>query len=439
MMQRSASSRPTDLLAIALTAIVALAAIPLGGNRPFVWGATGLCFAAVVLAYALVAWWRASPMPEWRWEGWAFAGFLALAVVQLLPIASTLSVGGTTIEAQSLSLSPTDSVLSLLTWGQFGMLFAFATVAGGSQRRGVWVLEALFWIGCTQAAIGLISLFALGDTVLGATKAQYQGYATGTFVNRNSFATYVAAAIPVGIVILATRGTEGDPIRRRWVTGARAAGLLLLVAALLASGSRMGLVAGAVGAGLAVVMVLATGGGRGRVLAIISIAICALLVVAGFGAPLLQRIVDPSDDLANRLTLYAQVWDAILARPLTGYGGGSFATVFPVFQHAPLPGELVWQRAHSTYLALWFEYGLIVGSIPILVVAVLWLQSVRWLFRHGANRVVLAAATAVPVFALHSAVDFSLEIHAVALFMTLLLGLGIGVVRSSRDKRAARS
>ena len=194
----------------------------------------------------------------------------------------------------------------------------------------------------------------------------------------------------------------------------------------------MGLVAGAVGAGLAVVLVLATRGGRGRVPVIVASAICAMLIVAGFGAPLLQRFFDPSDDIANRLTLYAQVWEAILSRPWLGYGGGSFASVFPGFQHAPLPGELVWQRAHSTYLALWFEYGLVAGSIPILIVAGLWLQCVRWLFRHGANRTVLAVATSLPVFALHTAVDFSLEIHAVALFMTFLLGLGTGVARAER-------
>jgi O-antigen ligase len=292
------------------------------------------------------------------------------------------------------------------------------------------MLETLFWIAAAQAAIGLVSLFALGDTLLGAAKPQYEGFATGTFVNRNSFATYVAAAIPMGIALLAGAGDAGDPVRRRWLAAARIAGLLLLVAALIASGSRMGLAAGIAGAGLAVALVLV--GGRGRSAIVLAVAICALLVAAGFGAPLLQRIVEPSDDLANRLTLYSQVWDAILARPLFGYGGGSFATVFPMFQHAPLPGDLVWQRAHSTYLALWFEYGLVAGSMPMIVVAGLWLQCLRWLLRRPGNTTMLAVVTAVLVFALHSAVDFSLEIHAVALFFALLLGIGAGVARLGR-------
>ena len=185
--------------------------IPLGGNRPFVWGATGLCLAITVVAYALAGWLRSAPMPAWRWEAWAFAGFLALAVIQLLPITSTLSIGGQVIEADRLSLAPTDSILSLLTWGQYGLLLAFAAVAGGGRRRSGWMLETLFWLACAEAAIGLISLFAMGDTVLGAAKTQYQGFATGTFINRNSFATYVAAAIPIGIAILATSSPGAIP------------------------------------------------------------------------------------------------------------------------------------------------------------------------------------------------------------------------------------
>lgn len=435
MIPRSGPSRLIDALAIALLVIVALAVIPLGGNRPFVWGATGLGLGIVVLVYAVVAWRRGGPLPAWSWEAWAFAIFLALAVAQVLPIASSLTLGGGTVAAPSVSLSPTDSILSLLTWVQFGLLFAFATVAGSSRRRSARILEALFWLACAEAAFGLVSLFALGDTVLGAAKTQYQGYATGTFVNRNSFATYFAAAIPIGIAILATPDRDTDSVRRRWITAARAAGLLVLGAALVASGSRMGLVAAAAGAGLAVLLILATGAGRGRALIVVATATCAVLVVAGFGAPLLQRIADPGDDLANRLTLYAQVWQAILERPFLGYGGGSFATVFPAFQHAPLPGDLVWQRAHSTYLALWFEYGLVAGSLPIAIVAGLWVGCLRWLLRHGASRTVLAVTSSVPVFALHTAVDFSLEIHAVALFMTLLLGLGVGITRTSRDAR----
>jgi len=433
MIQRSGPSRLTDALAIALLVTVALAAIPLGGNRPFVWGATGLGLGIVVLVYAAVGWRRGAPLPVWGWEAWAFVVFLTLALAQVLPIASSLTLGGGMVTATSLSLSPTDSILSLLTWVQYGLLFAFATVAGNSWRRSAWGIEALFWLACAEAAFGLVSLFALGDTVLGAAKTQYQGYATGTFVNRNSFATYIAAAMPIGIAILATPDRDTDTIRRRWITAARAAGLLVLGAALVASGSRMGLVAAAAGAGIAVLLILATGAGRGLVLVTVAAATFALLVVAGFGAPLLQRIADPGDDLDNRLTLYAQVWQAILERALLGYGGGSFATVFPVFQHAPLPGDLVWQRAHSTYLALWFEYGLLAGSIPIIIVVGLWLQCLRGPFRHPADRTLLAVVSSVPVFALHAAVDFSLEIHAISLFMTLLVGLGTGVARSRRS------
>ena len=439
MIQSHDSSRLVDALAVGLLAIIATTVVPLGGNRPFVWGATGLLLGFMVLVYTVAGRQKAVPMPDWRWEAWAFVGFLALALVQVLPIPSSVSLDHVTLVTGTLSLAQTDSLLSLLTWVQFGVVFAFAAVAARNKRRSSWMLETLFWLACAQAAFGLVSLFAVGDTLLGASKVQYQGFAIGTFVNRNSFATYVAAAIPIGIAILATTDAADDPVKRRWLGAARAAGLLLLVAALVASGSRMGLVAGAAGAILAILLVPAAGGLLGRAAGLIAVVVCAMLVVSAFGAPLLQRIVDPGDDLANRITLYSQVWEATLSRPLPGYGGGAFAAVFPVFQHAPLPGELVWQRAHSTYLTLWLEYGLVAGSIPIVIVVGLWLNCFRSLFRHGANRAVLATVTSVPVFALHAAVDFSLEIHAVALFMTLLLALGTGAARGVREQLLSSS
>ena len=426
----SPDSRSLDILGVALLVIVATAAVPLGANRPFVWGATGLGLALIVLAYVAVGRVRRIALPAWRWPAWVFAAFLLFAAVQLMPIGATLTAGGLAIESPTFSFAASDSLLSLLTWGQYGLLFAFAALLGRSERRGHWMVEAMFWIACMQAATGLISLFVLGDTLLGVAKAHYQGFATGTFVNRNTFATYVAAALPLGISLIATADPSGDPVRRRLLIGARAAGLAVLAAALVASGSRMGLVAGAVGTGLALLLALAKHGSGWR-LAVAATAVCAMVLVVAFGAPLVQRIVDPGDDITNRLVLYAQVWAAILERPLLGYGGGSFAAVFPVFQHPPQPGELLWQRAHSTYLALWFEYGLVAGSIPILLVMTLWIRCLRRSVVFGRSASILAAATSVPVFAIHSALDFSLEVHAVALLMTCILALGAG--RTWRD------
>jgi O-antigen ligase len=424
-------SRRLDILAIALITIVAICVVPLGGNRPFVWAATGLAIGMAIAGYAGFGSGDRA-LPRWRGEYWAFAAFLSFAMFQLVPWGGSTRLAGVDVDSASISLAPTDSLLSLLTWVEFGLVFAFGTLLAESRRRRGWVLAALFWVICAEASFGLLSLFVFGDTVLGTPKTQYAGFATGTFVNRNAFATYIAAGLPIGIATLALPDRDHDPLRQTGRAAAHCAAMVLMLAAIVASGSRMGLVAAMAGMAVTIVVLGVKGGlGRRFWLALGGLGIAAA-ILWGLGGPLIGRVADPGDDIANRLTLYREVWDAILSRPLLGYGGGAFAAVFPVFQHPPLPGDLVWQRAHSTYLSLWFEYGLVAGSIPIAIIAGLWLCFIRALLRLGNDRIILATIGIVPALGLHAVVDFGLEMHAVALLLSLVLGLARGAGLSAR-------
>jgi O-antigen ligase len=414
--------RRLDLIAVLLLGIVTLAVLPLGGNRPIVWGATGLALGLVVTAQAAIGG-NGVQLPRWRWESWIFLAFLIFCLGQLLPVQTALKVGSTEVSGTQISLTPSESLLSLLTWVQYAVVFAFGTVLAQSQRRRNWMLEALFWVICAQAGFGLLSVFVLGDTLLGLPKAQYSGFATGTFVNRNAFASYIAAGLPIGLAILAVKGREGDPLRRAWEKAAVVVAMVVIVAALLVSGSRMGALAATLGASVTLGLVVLTGGVRRHAWLLGVCLIAAIAALLLFGEPLIGRVMEPGDDVATRVALYTQVWEAIGQSPLLGHGGGSFAAVFPVFQQPPLPGELVWQRAHSTYLSLWFEYGLLVGSLPIAIVLALWVTCLGKLVRCGTDLACLAVAGGVAALGCHALVDFGLEMHAVALLLSLVLGL----------------
>jgi O-antigen ligase len=64
----------------------------------------------------------------------------------------------------------------------------------------------------------------------------------------------------------------------------------------------------------------------------------------------------------TRLQLYQQVFTMIKARPLTGFGFDSFPPAFEMFHKTPVTAGFVWDKAHSTYLTLWAEAGLLFGS-----------------------------------------------------------------------------
>src|SRR5690606_14782855 len=117
------------------------------------------------------------------------------------------------------------------------------------------------------AVVGLLSLTQWGDTLLGFEKQAYLGYATGTFINRNSFATYLAVGLTVGAVLfvetIATR--KSVTISQFLGRVALVAGCVVVIAtALLATGSRMGSVAGLAGAFSATLLGMAMLRGIGR-------------------------------------------------------------------------------------------------------------------------------------------------------------------------------
>ncbi|WP_421760459.1 O-antigen ligase family protein [Devosia sp.] len=442
--------RLNNRLAVALVAVVGLATIPLASNRPALWmiwsvvvSAIGLLYGARLLLMGAPA---RVPLQRFALECALICVLWLYLAVQLLPFAGffpapvTLA-DGSQIVSPSISLAPGDTALMLVTMGTFALLFFLFSQVAANRRRARIALRALFLIIAASAIFALISLTQLGDTLLGFEKRYYLGFATGTFVNRNSFATFLASGLAIGIPVLldSVSTALAEKSSRQWVfVGVVAAGIVFIVAALLASGSRMGVFAGGAGAlvtfgiGLFTIRNL----GRSRLVFVLLAIVAAGALLIFYGSGVMERLIFTHDE-DGRGELYAQVWQAILQRPWLGYGGGSFPSTFPVFQHAPLAGEVVWDHAHSTYLALWFEMGLVFGSIPLLIIASLTVRSVLGFKDRSNNLLALSAVGVVVVFGLHSIVDFSAEIMANAFLLIAVLALGAGARAPSEQEQKA--
>jgi O-antigen ligase len=138
------------------------------------------------------------------------------------------------------------------------------------------------------------------------------------------------------------------------------------------------------------------------------------------------------------MELYRQVATMIAADPWFGFGGGAFEWVFPLFNQPPLSADVVWDRAHSTYLGLWSEFGLVAGSVPLVIVAILAVGAAIgfWRSENGWS-VPLAGLAVVAVAALHSTVDFSLEMPANAYVLLAVLGIGAASRMWAAGRRSA--
>lgn len=418
-----------------LVGVVALAPIPLGSNRPFFWALWAAVLGAVAVVYLGLLLLRGEGLrvPLGRlWLPALLGAVLAgVLVVQALPIvpggADFVTAAGERVASATLSLAPGMTWLMLLQLSTFGLFFFLMLQVAANRSRARRIAMALFVIVVAHALYGLVALVLLDDSLLFFSKWAYAGFATGSFVNRNSFATFLAFGLVLG-VLLTLRELRDSKAGGRSTAAMLLAATALILATLLATGSRMGLAAGLAGAGLAALMAAgkSAGGRPGRILLALVPVTAAVAVLVLYGSGTFDRLGSLETDANVRGDLYAQVLGMIAARPWLGYGGGAFEVAYPLYHQAPVSPDLVWDKAHSTYLALWTELGVIVGSIPLLLVALAGVDALRlYLGRRGDWTAPAAAVAVIAVAAIHSVVDFSLEIEANALLFLAIIAVGV--------------
>ena len=90
--------------------------------------------------------------------------------------------------------------------------------------------------------------------------------------------------------------------------------------------------------------------------------------------------------------------------------------------------------AHNDWLEMIFELGFPAAVLWFAVIASLALRCLLGFFRRGRDHIYpLTGFCACVLVGLHSFVDFSLQIPAVAVTFSVLLGLGVAQSRSSKE------
>ena len=134
-----------------------------------------------------------------------------------------------------------------------------------------------------------------------------------------------------------------------------------------------------------------------------------------------------------RLVLWKAAGRMIASAPWQGLGLGTFPDAYPLYSNQPLP--FVMDRAHSDYLELIAGLG-IPGAAAVFVALMLLVAScLRGAFvRRRDAFFSRAAVCAAVVVALHSSVDFELQVPAVALSYATLLAIGLAQSERSVDR-----
>ncbi|MBI3197684.1 MAG: O-antigen ligase family protein [Rhodospirillales bacterium] len=457
---RSLVLRVADNLVIALFfAPVMLAALLLGGVRDWAWapiaGMIGVVAVLVALGFGAG---RGFEVVERERRPLlvliaCFVVFVAFALLQMSSIApdsgsAWLYAAALRILGRAHAAVPDLAVDAarnvLMRCVTCGLIFLMARAICRDRGHARTLLMLLVASAVVAVAYGLIMQVTTHGCYVGSYVKKQGEYdlgsyclMSGTFVNSNSFASYVGMAMVAAIaLVLGGRrrepdgGYDGRPLQ--WIemllSGSRVVLLAIvffLLGGLLMSASRAGFAASVAGA-LVLALLLMRGKWRERP-DLVRWFVAAALIVMVFGAiaggALLTKAVRASDS-SVRVAIWLASLDAIALSPWLGWGLGSFADIFTILQPASMtqPNNL----AHSTPLETIVELG-VIGAIPAFVVVLLpWGICLRGAFRREYRHRILPAAAfaiaAVPI--LHSMVDFSLQIPAIGYVTSALLGMG---------------
>ncbi len=458
--------RGEDLAFVGL--LITLSAMPFfyGGNRDWVWGSflAFACMVSALLIWTVPIATRLSSIGIHRRRPWLL---VLLALWWLLHVAHCWTWNGDNFSGDRAA-----SIRALLKTSLYLQLFLQTLVLAQTHRRLKRLFNVLFMVAVIHAVLASIMKLWGARYV---TEFFVFGIGGGSaFVNENSFAGYLELhlAIGAGLLVAGLRfhgaGTQTwRQFARDWVslllarkTQVRIC-MVLLVIALVLTGSRMGNIAffvALLGTGTLAYFVMATRPPALGALLISLVLIDLVVVGSWFGADQIAarlavtriELVDATQlsqpaisnsDLENApaidqrsvafeidrerpglaraaLKLFAQA-------PIFGHGAGSFRTIFPPMRSAELSNKF-YDHAHNDYAQTLAEYGLL-GVTIICGALGLGFMSAFAALRGRSDKLAVGAAFTglfgMGALLLHAIADFNFQIPANAAIFSVLLAI----------------
>lgn len=355
---------------------------------------------------------------------WPMFGLLLFGLLQLLPILPPELTGRETITINSFATS--QAVIRI--GASIGFFLLVSVFINTDERRTIAVNTIL-------AVCVLIALVGIGQSFIG--KALWQRGTFGPFVNRNHFAGFMVmgAGLAGGLLI-------GRSVRRE-LLAVYGCVLLLLGAGILLSASRGGglaLVAEVLFLALVALPIALTGSRRRpgrRALLLRSLgalvigggAIVGSLFLVG-SEGLVRNISQTASEVDGRMPLderYSRrdIWQAtsrmIADHPWFGVGLGAFPFAYTRYDQSS--GVQRVEQTHNDYLQILADAGIVGGILTLIFIILFFISAFRAARTHHRRRrsIVLGALSGCFAIAIHSFVDFNLQVTANAqLFLTLL-------------------
>ena len=272
------------------------------------------------------------------------------------------------------SVDPSTSVQTALLWW-IAIAFVLIVATSITKRRHLTIVCAGFAIGALFSVVaGVLPNVPLASDVAGTPEA-------GRFVGSYGDPNFLAAGLVPSLALCAGLAAVAATMRARLALGGTA---FVLLVALLATGSRGGLVA----AGVAVLAALALAGGRR--LPIIAAALVVIVLASVYFGASSSSGVDRIREFGSgngRVDLWRIAIRMGDAHPVDGVGIGGFPDAAGKYLRRPgrldsgqLGAQLVLRKPHEThnmYLQMFAETGIV--GLFLLIAAALAAMRATWL------------------------------------------------------------
>ena len=327
---------------------------------------------------------------EGRWavsvlEAGAFA--LAAAVLlrfRVIPgnwaILVPLAIAGWGVAQIALhwTLAPGETQSAVLYW----LAAACFLGLGGVIEDQEHFLTGLLGFGAVMSVLALAQLYTSQGKILWIVPTQFQDRVFGTFPYYNNYATFIELLLPLAL----WRTLRS---RQHWWVYAGVASLMY--GSLIASGSRAGAVLATLE--LAAVSILAAWHERRRRVLFVLASVAAFTAAAGYQT-VWQRFWTP-DPYGMRREFHQSAIAMARARPLTGFGLGTWTSAYPAYAVADF--GVVANHAHSEWGQWAAEGGWGVVAIMALLFGLAMYRSRHTMWAIGLVAVLLHAAIDYPL------------------------------------------
>jgi O-antigen ligase len=418
--------------------------LPLGSNRD--WSAMLLC---IMVAALSIIWLISFSMGKSKLS---FCFKKSKYVIFLLIISQAF------IAYQylfALSIEPEATLKELFLGISFCLFFCLCLLLINSTQRVETCLYVIVLSGVFQAVYGsLMTLTGVEYTFL-VPKEDYLDVATGTFVNRNSYASYLVICLSLGIGLMIA-GLQPDTSNfREFIRRLLSAilnkkiilrlSLVIMVAALVMTHSRMGNTSFFVSMGVigTLAILLKKRSSRATLLLLTSLIIIDIAVIGTFFGveKVINRLESTSLQSETRDEVDQYTLNLVEQNIILGTGAGTFHTAFPQVRQKE-SGKNYYDHAHNDYLQFLSERGLI-GFIPLFLSVIITFGVALSALKKRNNTLMRGCAfgclMSMLAMAIHVTVDFNLQMPANGATFMLVLALGWIARYMPRGKLKAES